>query len=155
VIAIDINENLLKRIDSLALHYGFGNIITKLSNFLTLDAKSEIMADLSILAGTLSSLKTKDVVVKKVYELTKPGGKLLAVEWVKEETPMGPPKPMRLSKKELVEMTDKVGFKVLGEIDVGHYHYGIVFEKPEAISNKQKAMNKGEIDESEDRTDLE
>ena len=85
------------------------------------------------MANTLSSLRTKDIVLKKVYEFTKAGGKLLVVEWLKEETPIGPPKEKRLTKKELVELTKKAGFKILGEVDVGHYHYGIVFEKEKTV----------------------
>ena len=61
------------------------NITTKHSNLLTLNIDRELLSDLSILANTLSSLRTKDIVLKKVYEFTKAGGKLLVVEWLKEE----------------------------------------------------------------------
>lgn len=129
VIAIDTKQELLKRIDSLAILHGYGNIVTKYGNFLTLSLKDEPLADLSILAGTLSFSKNRDIIIKKVFELTKKSGKLLVVEWIKEDDPVGPPKKQRLSKKEVVKLAEEVGFTVLGEVEAGHYHYGIVFEK--------------------------
>ena len=129
VIAIDISKELLGRLESMAMLHGFGNVITKHSSFLTLDTEDLPLADLSILANTLSFVKARDIVVKKAYELTKSGGKLIAIEWLKEEMHFGPPKEKRLSKKETVELLKSAGFKVLGEIDSGHFHYGIVFER--------------------------
>jgi len=130
VIAIDHNKDMLSRLESLSMLHGYGNVITKHSSLLTIEIKDLPLADLSVMANVLSFSKTRDIAIKKVFDLTRRGGKLLAVEWLKENGHIGPPIMYRLSKKELLELVKDAGFKLLGEIDAGHYHYGIVFEKP-------------------------
>ncbi|OIP25466.1 hypothetical protein AUK11_00360 [bacterium CG2_30_37_16] len=130
VFAVDNNEDLLKRLSSMAMLGGYGNVVTKFTNLLTLDQKDISSADLSILANTLSFFKMNEIIIKKAFEMTKEKGKLLVVEWKKQDHGFGPPDHQRVGKKELLELAKKTGFNLLGEIPAGHYHYAIVFEKP-------------------------
>ncbi|KKR28228.1 MAG: hypothetical protein UT59_C0032G0013, partial [candidate division CPR2 bacterium GW2011_GWD1_39_7] len=130
VYAVDSNEELLKRLNSFAMLRGHGNVITKFTNLLTFDQKDISLADLSILANTLSFFKTKEVIIKKAFEMTKEKGRLLVVEWEKHDYGFGPAGNHRLGKKELLDLAKGAGFNLLGEVSAGHYHYAIVFEKP-------------------------
>lgn len=129
VLAVDTNEDLLKRLDNFSSQLGYGHIETLCQNILNLSPAKIPAADLSILANILSVTRTKEAVLKKVFETTKVGGKLLVVEWLKEDSVIGPEKKSRLTKKEVLESAEKVGFKTLGEIPASYHHYGIVFEK--------------------------
>ncbi len=66
--------------------------------------------------------------MKEVRRLLAPKGRLAIVEFVKEETPFGPPMEIRLSAPELISA---VGLPPQGPVvRVGEYHYLQIFENP-------------------------
>ena len=50
----------------------------------------------------------------------------LNIEWMKKESPIGPPMNHRIAKEELLKMLNNMEFRVIEKIDIGNEFYGIV-----------------------------
>ncbi len=91
---------------------------------------ADSVADVSWLA--LVTHENQDVVrfLKEVERCTKPGGKIVVVEWKKQVEENGPPFDERLDQKELRRMLG--GFKLVGEgsLNASHYYMEIETTKP-------------------------
>ncbi|MBM7616113.1 class I SAM-dependent methyltransferase [Alkaliphilus hydrothermalis] len=67
--------------------------------------------------------------LKEVQRILKPKGKIVIVEWKKEEQDWGPPMEHRLQQEEIGQSLQEIGFKDVKYHEVGDYFYGVVAEK--------------------------
>jgi len=61
--------------------------------------------------------------LQNVKKALKTGGRLVNLDWKREQTPFGPPLEIRLSEGEAVFLIETAGFKVVSVKDSGPYHY--------------------------------
>ncbi len=59
----------------------------------------------------------------------KPNGILAIVDFKKINGPPGPPLSLRMSPEEVEEIIGKYGFKKKKIVEVGGYHYAVIFNK--------------------------
>mgnify|MGYP002066620200 CR=1 FL=1 len=70
--------------------------------------------------------------IREMARLTKPGGRIIVVEWRAEDTPIGPPLDHRLSIEQSKSICESEYLEFLDEIEVGHSHYGLMYERTPA-----------------------
>jgi ubiquinone/menaquinone biosynthesis C-methylase UbiE len=128
VYAIDIEEEMTKRIAERANEGKLNNIETELLDFVHegsgLEDKS---VDYAMLFNILHAEKPEEL-LKEAYRILKPEGKLGVIHWNYDpETPRGPSMTIRPKPGQCVKRATKVGFKFENRHDLKPYHYGLVF----------------------------
>ncbi len=83
--------------------------------------------DLVLIPNVFFQIENKDAIITEANRVLKNGGKLLIIDWLPEAT-QGPVKG-RISPKEMEKLAEKVGFKMVKDIEAGKYHYCLLFEK--------------------------
>ena len=131
VYALDILKEVLSSVESKARQEGLYNLKTVWTN-LEIVGAAKIPAeclDYSLLINTLFQTQKHLEMLQEAYRLTKPGGKLLLVDWKAAVGPIGPKKEIRLDPLDAARMAEEAGFKKEKLFEAGQYHYGIVFIK--------------------------
>jgi len=130
VYAIDVQDSKLAATQSAAKQYSLNNVITMKADldkpFLDIP---EGHCDTVIMASILHEIDSRENLLKNVYRLLKTGGKILAVEWKKMQTPFGPEMSKRLSPEELAAELNALGIRHEAEVPADSYHYASVFIK--------------------------
>lgn len=131
VYAVDILKSVLEAVGNRARQEGLTNIQTIWSNLEIIGATQipEASLDLSMLHNMLFQSDKDDLVVKEAYRLTKVGGKILMIDWLKIETPFGPPIGDRPNPEDLKRYAQDTGLTLIEEFAAGPYHFGLLFSK--------------------------
>ncbi|MCL5788330.1 MAG: class I SAM-dependent methyltransferase [Candidatus Marsarchaeota archaeon] len=79
--------------------------------------------DVALLANSLHDLEDPVLSLRRIRHSLKPAGRLGVVDWVKKQTPVGPPLDIRFSLEKSAELLEAAGFKVSWKRRVGPYHY--------------------------------
>ncbi len=77
-------------------------------------------------------MQTPEVWLNNVYKTLTKGGKLLIVDWDKNQDPKysaGPPIDHRIDDKEILQILKDIGFSKISRVDGLLNHFGIVAEK--------------------------
>jgi ubiquinone/menaquinone biosynthesis C-methylase UbiE len=69
----------------------------------------------------------KEQVYEEVKRIVKPNGKVIIIDWDKNETEFGPPLNIRLSKEDYLRIFKD--FKLEDEFIPGTYHYGLILRR--------------------------
>lgn len=85
--------------------------------------------DAVFLANVFHELHDPTEMLREIHRILSPGGRLLIVDWKKEETPVGPPLHERKSPEEVTETVVPVGFSPQGLREGGPHHYGVLFQR--------------------------
>jgi len=131
VYACDIQKEVLSSVESKAKQEGLYNIKPIWTN-LEIVGATKIPAgslDYTFLVNTLFQSQKHLEIFQEAYRLTKPGGKLLAVEWKTTGGPIGPEIKIRLAQADIEKMAAEAGFTKEKSFEAGQYHYGIIFTK--------------------------
>ncbi|BCU71021.1 class I SAM-dependent methyltransferase [Stygiolobus caldivivus] len=83
--------------------------------------------DIVILANSFHDMDKKEDVVKEIERVLKAGGRVIIVDWKKEQTPMGPPVWKRMTEEEYLQFFK--GFTLLEKFTPSPYQYGMVLKK--------------------------
>lgn len=130
VFAVDIVEESLEATVSAAKHSNLANIYT-IKHDLSLpgvDIK-DAACDAVILSGILHLEKLQKNVLRETYRVLKTGGKILVIEWKKQQLPFGPNINYRLSENQVKDLLINGGFHFQSEIPADTFHYAMVFAK--------------------------
>jgi ubiquinone/menaquinone biosynthesis C-methylase UbiE len=131
VYAVDIMQDSLGSLKNSAALAGVHNIEVIWGNIEKIGGTKlrEAIADRVVLSNTLFQIaaQDRDNLALEVKRITKPGGKLLVVDW----QPGGALTPKTAVPRMLAEGTfQKVGFTIENSFDAGDHHYGIIFKRP-------------------------
>jgi len=130
VYAVDVQDAKLAATQSAARQNGLKNITTiKADLDKPLLDIAESSCDAVILGSILHEIGSREALFKNAYRILKTGGKILAVEWKKEMTPLGPPMDKRLAETELEQEFAKIGLRKEKSLPADSYHYAAVFIK--------------------------
>ncbi len=94
-----------------------------------------------LLANTFHGVPDKAKMAREVFSVLPHGGQMAIINWQprsREETtvlgtPRGPKTELRMSPEAVIDQVLPAGFAFHGLVELPPYHYGIVFDKPEAI----------------------
>jgi ubiquinone/menaquinone biosynthesis C-methylase UbiE len=131
VYALDILPEKLEVIESQVKMRNITNIIAKRVNLENKEG-SQLgagSADWVIMKDVLFQNKNKNQMLMEAKRILKDGGKILIIEWKKENTPIGPDNKIRISKEELKKLIIENGLGILKEINAGNFHYCLILIK--------------------------
>lgn len=133
VYAVDIRRDFLEHIERLARHEQFFNIKTVWADMDVFGATriEPGTLDLCLLVNNLFLSQNRPALIREMSRLTKPGGRILVVEWKAVATAVGPPTERRLTPEQSQAICQTPYMELLDEIDVGHSHYGLLYERTE------------------------
>ncbi len=128
VYGIDIDPAATDTLRDVAKREGLNNMI-----ILTGPAEEivccENCADLIFFGIDLHDFRNPGKVLENAGKMSKPGGRLADLDWRNEETPSGPPLPIRLSEEAAAGMIINAGFRVESVTHPGPWHYLIIAKR--------------------------
>ncbi len=125
VYGIDVQEEMLEFLEEKIKRQKIENIELLLSGEDEIPLENESV-DLLISANTLHEFADKEKMVREIRRVLKHTGQAVIVDFKKEETGLGPPVAVRVSRDQAKRLFEKNGFTVLRLKDLT-YHYLIVF----------------------------
>ncbi len=121
VYAVDASGVMLAEIRSRVASLGIFNIHTLQTPQGKLKLP-EADATMAFISDTLHEVEDKKAFLASVGTGLKPGARLAIIEWVKKETPKGPPLKERLSEDEMQVLLKKAGFTEPVCMELGSSH---------------------------------
>ena len=146
VYALDVVESALDSVRAKANALGLNNIETIRTNLEILGSSSLLdeSQDFSLLANVLFQSNKKADIIREGKRILKSGGELVIIDWKKNAGAMsnglsagqagrqgfGPPDSLRPDISEVHGLAEKENFIFEHQIDVGQFHFGLMFKKP-------------------------
>ena len=129
VYAIDIQQDLLRRIKNEARHRGYTNVEVLWSDLEKPGASSiaDRRLDIVLISNLLFQLEDKKTPLLEAWRTLKPLGKLIIVDWSESFGGMGPTKASVVKKETALMLARECGFEFVKEFEAGAHHYGLVF----------------------------
>ncbi len=131
VYAVDILDMVLKNIANRANMLGMHNVKTVRSNLERYGATPihDETLDFALLVTVLFQNKHPERVIKESVRMLKSKGGCLVVDWKQGRFPFGPKADIKLDMQKVEDYALAAGLKKVKEIEVGRFHYGLIFEK--------------------------
>jgi ubiquinone/menaquinone biosynthesis C-methylase UbiE len=126
VYAVDVSSELVELLEERRSEEGVPNLVPVRS---TPDRVPlpDAVASLVLLANVLHDVP--DQTLHEARRLLAPGGRLVNLDWRKQETPEGPPLQIRLAPQEAEARLSGLGLHLEGSWEPGPYHYAQVFRE--------------------------
>lgn len=131
VYAVDIDHHAISSLKNDIAKRDMKNVKARVSDLTEHIPVDDGSIDLCLLANVMHGFaanKEVDMVFSEITRAMKPNGKLAVVDFKKKFSP-GPPKSIRLSPHEMEKIISPFGFVKNRSINVGLFHYLIVFER--------------------------
>lgn len=130
VYALDILREKLETVESEAKVLGISNITTKRANLEMVGGSKleDDSLDWICLVSMLFQNKDKKLILEEARRVLKKKGKLLIIEWNGNGS-FGPDKKLRVTQDEISNLGLDAGLSFSQEIEISHFHYGIILEK--------------------------
>lgn len=130
VYAVDVKNEALEATISAAKQLQLKNVYTIRHNLEHPGvAIKDNSCDAVILSGIMHLTKLQKNVLRETYRVLKTGGKIVVIEWKKENLPFGPSFASRVSEEEMEQMLAQTGFRFQHVMPADYYHYALVFVK--------------------------
>lgn len=132
VYAVDIQEDILKRIKDHAASIGVHNIETIWGNIEKRGGTGirDASLDAVIFSNTLFQVDDRDTAVQEIRRIIKPQGKLLVIDWAGSYGGMGPLPHRVVSEHAAEALFIDAGFHKEKSFRAGPHHYALVFTAP-------------------------
>ena len=130
VYAIDIQEGPLSVLRAAAARQGINNIRTICSDLESKNGStlSDDSLDLILIPNLLFQVEDKQAVVNEANRVLKKNGRVIIIDWDPNAS-LGPEKERKVTMEEVKKIAEQVGFDFKKEIEVGAFHYGLLFDK--------------------------
>lgn len=137
VYAIDVQQDLLRRIKTEAHKRGYKNIETVWNDLEKPNGSmiADKHADLVLISNLLFQVEAKEAVIAEARRILNPTGTLAVIDWSDSFGGMGPIKKDIVKKERAVELAERGGFEIIGEFEAGAHHYGLLF-RPKMSDNQ-------------------
>jgi len=132
VYAVDIQQDVLKRVRDTAIEQGLRNVSTIWGDFEKLGGTTlkDHALDAVILSNTLFQLEHREGALTEIRRILKPGGRLLVVDWAGAYNGMGPAPDHVVPEHAAEELFITGGFHKMKAFRAGPHHYSILFTAP-------------------------
>lgn len=132
VFAVDVQRDMLKKVEELAKENGLSNVQTVWGDAdrqggLRLPDKS---MDGVIVSNTLFQIEDKEKFMAEIGRIAKSGARALIVDWAGSYGGLGPDENQVFSEREAEDMFIKHGWHKQKAFAAGPHHYGLVFKAP-------------------------
>ena len=131
VYAVDIQKSALEHVERLAKQHQFWNVSPVWSDIEVFRATriDEASLDLTLLVNNLFLSQNREQLIREMARMTKPGGRIVIVEWKPIASPIGPPVERRMDREEAKQVLKSPLIKLLDEFEAGEYHYGLIYTR--------------------------
>jgi ubiquinone/menaquinone biosynthesis C-methylase UbiE len=131
VYALDVLPSALEAVASRAKTLGLSNVSTKRVNLENEQGSGLGTASMDwvVLKDVLLQNAKKDVMLREVTRVLKPGGRALIMEWNPDEALVGPEKNLRVKPEALKQLIAQAHLSVESELNVGGFHYAFIVKK--------------------------
>jgi ubiquinone/menaquinone biosynthesis C-methylase UbiE len=128
--AVDVQQDLLKRLKNEAHHQGYDNVEV-LWGDLEKPRGSKIAdrsLDLVLISNLLFQVEDIDALFKEAHRTLKKHGRLAIIDWSERSgsAQIGPHRSAIVSKEKAVERASACGFEKARGFDAGTHHYGLI-----------------------------
>jgi ubiquinone/menaquinone biosynthesis C-methylase UbiE len=128
VYAVDIDPSAIQKLSHKAIAEGLKNITAMAGK-----AEDTVFcvgcADFVFYSMNLHDFNDPAKVLQNSKQMIKPTGRLVDLDWKKQEMPFGPPLRIRFSEEKVSGLLQDAGFKVEAIKEAGRYHY-VITAKP-------------------------
>ena len=130
VFAVDVQKKALSEINSNIKLHGLRNVETVWANVEKVGSLKikDNSVDISLLIHILHQSKMRKNIFEETRRITKKEGKIVIVEWRKEDISMGSSMELRLDRDELLKEVEKAGLKHIKDLKVDNHHYGFLMQ---------------------------
>lgn len=128
VFAIDVQKDLLSKIQSAARDAGIHNIqiiwgdVEKVGGSKLRDK----MVDAVIISNILFQSDKKEEIAKEAFRILRPGGEVMVIDWTDSYGGLGPKPGHILMEEEAQKIFESVGFKYSKSFYAGDHHWGFI-----------------------------
>jgi len=132
VFAVDVQQELLSRLNADALQHGVhGSIDVVWGDVDEVEGSTlrESSVDRVILANILFQVEKNEALITEAFRVAKKSALVLLIDWSDSFGGLGPQPANIVPMYEARELCEKVGFTFVREITAGDHHYGMVFKK--------------------------
>lgn len=133
VFAVDIQRSALEQIEKRSKDGQYFNVHPVWSDIDVFRATRVDAAslDLTLLINNLYLSQNREGLIREMARLSKPGSRIVVVEWKPTASPIGPPPTQRLSKEEARKILKSPFIEFHDEFEAGPYHYGLIYHRTE------------------------
>ncbi len=134
VFAVDIQKGVLEHIAMLAKQQQVWNVYPVWSDIDIYGATriDPASLDLTLLVNNLFLSQNRPVLVREMARLTRPGGRVIVVDWKTIASPLGPTVNQRVGQEDAQNILKTPLFAFLEEFDAGPEHYGLIYVRTDA-----------------------
>jgi ubiquinone/menaquinone biosynthesis C-methylase UbiE len=131
VYAVDIQRDVLEQVEKTAKQEQAFNVKTVWSDIDVLNAARipDASLDLTLVINNVWLSENRPQMVKECARLTKPGGRVVVVEWKTISTPIGPPADRRIDREDAKKTFTTPLLEFHDDFEAGPYHYGIIYTR--------------------------
>lgn len=131
VFAVDIRKVALQAIEKAARHEHFLNVETVWSDIEVVGAARipDASLDVTLVVDNLYLADNRDGLVQEAWRVTKPGGRLVCIEWMPGRTILGPADDRRISDVEADRLWRRQGWAPIEDFEAGEFHYALIYER--------------------------
>lgn len=128
VYAIDVQQDLLRRIKNEAHKNGFKNVEIIWGDLEKMGGSkiADKYVDLVLISNLLFQVDDKATLLSEAHRILRPRGRLVIIDWEESFGGMGPIKRAVVTKKAALDFAMKAGFVQVKEFDAGAHHYGLI-----------------------------
>ena len=131
VYAVDIMPDALKTVESAAKQRNLTNVKTIWAN-LEIPRSTTIKGgslDISFLINVLFQVKDLKAVIAEAARVTRKGGKMVVVDWLKGTQGFGPSESMRINPENIGDIVTALGFQKMRVDEMGDNYFVAIFKK--------------------------
>ena len=130
-IAVDIVQSILAGVAGRARLEGFANFSTVWADCERPNGVkiADGTCDIALVINNMYQAKNRAAFLGEAARITKPGGKVVIIDWKTIATPLGPPPAVRVTSDLIRPEAERAGLKVLESWEPGPYHWGLIFTK--------------------------
>ena len=128
VFAVDIQKDLLSRIDSEAQHKKLSSVHIIWGDIEAPEGTrlKEGSINTVLLANTLFQTDNKKNVLKEAQRIMHPEGRLIIIDWSESFGNIGPSPDHIISEQTVRSLCEELGFMFERSLDAGEHHYGFI-----------------------------
>lgn len=126
VYGIDIEQSMVDFLNQRAKEEGIPNLLSILGK--PDDPLIPESADIIFICDTYHHIEKRIDYFSRLKESFKPDGRLVIVDFVKGDIPVGPPDHMKLSEQAIISELSEAGYILSQELEVLPYQYFLIFQ---------------------------
>lgn len=128
VYAIDTSQDMLEIVSQKSKTQGLDNIVLINPDGFSYPI-SDGECDIVLLCTVIHEIDDTTALLREIFRILKPQGKLVIIEFYKKQTQMGPPLNHRISEEQLKEIAKQNGFARTAQSSLGENFYMSEFGK--------------------------